>query len=61
MNAPKPISPGDFAEMMRLIITSSDDTEESHRRADQALCALLRDLGYGEAVDVFENSNRWYA
>lgn len=61
MKEPKPISPGDFAEMMRFIIASSDDAEESHMRADSALCTLLRDLGYGEAVDVFENSKRWYA
>lgn len=37
------------------------DNEISHCRADEILCAFLRELGYGEIVDVFESIDKWYA
>lgn len=32
-----------------------------HHDADDAVCALLRQLGYGAAVDLIESTHRWYS
>lgn len=37
------------------------DTEKVHAVADGILCELLRDLGYGEVVDAYEQLDMWYA
>lgn len=37
------------------------DAEEGHIEADDLMCELLKDLGYGEGVDIFEEMDRWYA
>jgi hypothetical protein len=37
------------------------DTEKVHAVADGILCELLRNLGYGEVVDVYEQLDMWYA
>lgn len=42
-------------------IFNMHDIEEAHCRADDLLCDILRELGYGDAVDVFENAYKWYA
>lgn len=33
----------------------------AHGRADQIICRLLSDLGYGDVVREFEKIDRWYA
>lgn len=42
-------------------ITGHYDTEMVHIVADEALCELLRGLGYNEIVDIFEKIDKWYA
>lgn len=37
------------------------DEEAWHRRADDVICELLRDLGYGEGINVFDATPKWYA
>ncbi len=37
-----------------------DDYECSHGRADDILCELLKDLGYGEVVELYDSFTRWY-
>lgn len=37
------------------------DTEDRHIRADGILCKVLRGLGYGEVVDLYESIDKWYA
>ncbi len=56
----EPNSPAEFEVMMRHAIDGNDE-EESHRNADRLMCDLLRSLGYGEAVERFLASTRWYA
>ena len=34
--------------------------EERHVRADAALCETLEALGYGEAVKIFDDMDKWY-
>lgn len=37
------------------------DNEIAHLRADDILCKLLRELGYGDVVSAFEKIEKWYA
>lgn len=41
---------------------TSDDPEVNHSEADGIICSLLDELGYGKAVEVYNNAEmRWYA
>ena len=42
-------------------IAKETDEEVRHFMADGALCHALEDLGYGEAVAIFDDMNKWYA
>ena len=37
------------------------DQEDTRIMADKLMCELLRELGYGEGVDIFEKIPKWYA
>lgn len=37
------------------------DEESSHSSADILMCELLKELGYGAGVEVFEKARKWYA
>ena len=36
------------------------DAESAHGRADEILCELLRELGYSDIVDAYEDIDKWY-
>ena len=51
-----------FAEDMRENAERyADDEEIAHSIADGIMCDLLRELGYGKGVDIFEDMPKWYA
>lgn len=51
-----------FAERMRAIrLEYEDDEEVCHEKMDDLMCSTLRNLGYGEGVDIFENTPKWHA
>ena len=62
-NSPK--SPTEFAADMRNIYkeywVKRRDMELGHVAMDVAIVELLRSLGYGEAVEIFENTPKYYA
>ncbi len=37
------------------------DEEAAHQDADNILCNILKSLGYGEIVDIYEAIPKWYA
>lgn len=37
------------------------DEEDQHKDADKLMCNVLRSLGYGDGVDIFEKMHKWYA
>ena len=49
-----------FATEMRRI-SENKNTEMAHILADELMCDLLRELGYGDGVDIFEKMYKWYA
>ena len=57
-----PISKEAFLVRMKNIFYSSGkDVEECHAAMDDLMCEVLRSLGYGDGVDVFEAAEKWYA
>lgn len=56
----KEFSAKGFANEMRRI-SRNDDTETAHYYADELMCELLCELGYGEGVNIFKNMAKWYA
>lgn len=56
----KEFSAKGFTNEMRRI-ARENDTEMTHIYMDELMCKLLRELGYGDGVDIFEETNKWYS
>lgn len=53
-----------YVRIIKYVETLNANTggEQGHRQADNTLCELLKELGYGEVVEAYENiSDMWYA
>lgn len=58
----KEFSAKGFANEMRRIDRNNKNNQEmAHILADELMCKLLRELGYGEGVDIFEKMDIWYS
>ena len=61
------ISPEEFKKKMKELQIKEDtrgtyfDREQMHIAMDELMCEVLRDLGYSEGVEIFENTGKWYA
>ena len=44
-----------------IAIGKNGDEEIRHVDADDLMCELLRSLGYGEGIEIFEDMPKWYA
>ena len=47
--------------MQKLSEDYANDPEELHIKADNLMCTVLSELGYGEGVDIFNRMEIWYA
>lgn len=66
MMAEEVMTPETFTRKMKELYADTStfpscDIEDMHGKADDLMCEALRSLGYGEGVEFFENSTRWYA
>jgi hypothetical protein len=59
--ANNPPTPRKFAAEMRAIFNGCYDPEANHRRAEDKIVGLLRQLGYGKAAEIFEATDKWYS
>lgn len=63
------MTPEEFAEKMKKLSELSfefegrifEDTEGAHCGMDNLMCHVLRELGYGEGIDIFRQTKKWYA
>ena len=55
------ISPEEFAEKMKTIFHDGYDVENAHADADDLMCEMLIQFGYGEGVDIFDKVEKWYS
>lgn len=53
------MTPKEAADKMREMV-AGDDVEMGHREADDLLCQILTELGYGECAKVFDDMVKWY-
>ena len=62
------LTPAEFAIAMRKIENGEAydddrmyDQEDQHIDADELMCNVLRSLGYGDGIDIFDSMPKWYA
>ena len=63
------MTPEEFAKAMKKASDNLNDPtghpyydeEDAHSKMDGIMADLLRQLGYGEGIDIFENTNKWYS
>ena len=59
------IYPGEFERMMQEIADKEDDAhydyERTHAEADDLMCRVLEQLGYGAGIKIFDKMGKWYA
>lgn len=56
------MTPEKFADKMNAIFNEYfNDEERRHIAMDNLMCEVLRELGYGDGIDIFENADKWYA
>lgn len=48
-------------EMKELEAKYGGDKEVLHGAGDDLMCEMLKALGYGEGVEIFEKWDKWYA
>ena len=48
-----------FAAKMRRL-DKLNDPEVAHYKADELMCELLTELGFGEGVEIFKEMGKWY-
>lgn len=53
-------TPEEFKEDM-LRASNIESQEDRHYDMDNLMCNLLEALGYGEAIDIFDSTPKWYA
>lgn len=53
-----PMTPEEFKQAMA--DAEQYGVEEDHLAMDDIMCTLLRSLGYGEGIDIFDNIDKWY-
>lgn len=59
------MTPEEFAEKMAELkheyYDIRDDEEMVHIQMDDLMCDLLRSLGYGDGIDIFNHTPMWYS
>ena len=44
----------------QVVDSAGGDYDITHKQADNLLCRLLQELGYGEVVEVYKTVGKWY-
>lgn len=55
------MNPHDFKEAMSKLNECDGDPESNHVDADDLMCRVLDELGYGEGIKIFKAMRKWYA
>lgn len=54
------MTPEEFANEMKEL-SNAEDLETMHSKMDELMCSILCALGYGDGVEVFIATDKWYA
>lgn len=56
------MTPEEFKRKLIRINSDPENTTECvHRAMDEVMCKVLEQLGYGEGVQIFKQTYKWYA
>lgn len=56
------MTPDEFKnEMLKIDEKYGGDLESCHAYMDDLMCSLLTDLGYKDGIEIFNNTDKWYA
>lgn len=60
------MTPEEFAKKMEALAERKTrfpncDVEDNHILMDALMCKCLRSLGFGEGVDIYEATEKWYS
>lgn len=50
----------DYTERMKEL-ANNDDVEARHSEMDDLMCEILSKMGFNELVDIFNETEKWYA
>lgn len=50
-----------YKKMLQLKNDFGEDEEEVHIQMDKLMCDLLLMLGYGDGIEIFDETDKWYA
>lgn len=53
--------PDEFYKEMKKIADSKINEEFAHIEMDELMCRVLKELGYGSGVEIFEKADKWYS
>jgi len=65
------MTPNEFLKKMKAIVKRNfdnqweqhklSDPENAHAEADALMCEVLKELGYGEGIKIFDGMEKWYS
>lgn len=55
-----PMTPDEFRDKLTEMAQDIHKCDR-HVDADNLMCQILRSLGYGEGIDIFEKMDKWYS
>lgn len=58
---PKPAGLEQYALSKLKTVQRWADAEAAHKEADEILCRVLNELGYGDVVEEWRQVRKWYA
>lgn len=51
----------EFNKKMKYISENQWRTEDAHIEMDDVMCDTLKKLGFGEGIEIFEDTEKWYS
>lgn len=51
----------EFNEKMKYISENQWRTEDAHIEMDDVMCHILKKLGFGKGIEIFEDTEKWYS
>lgn len=54
------MTPEEFAERMKELHRGHEDPATDHKLADDLMARVLRQLGYGAGIDIYDRMDRSY-
>jgi hypothetical protein len=54
------VTPEEFKAAIENVVSDGWYTGDWHEEADAIMCELLKQLGYGEGIEIYLSRERWF-